>query len=265
MFNRRQAAHWCAGVTAGGLLLFTGLLWTGIKSDYRSEINEGGLVTKGERLACIATLATEWVDVEKSTLQLDLSRFVDRIWAVYYPALALARVPSELPYTGGKFLREGLLHTTTPRLSFPGKAKLESDSEKVREFSGVQVAGEDEDTSIAFGYVIEMYVDLGLPWMFIPILLWGLFLGSAYGWFMRNMRHRDLAVGFTTVCFWLALYLFERSWAKTIGTTLTMMIFLGGVTLVIDRLAPGSPPQKRNPRVPRKNRANGSAAYLENP
>jgi len=33
-----------------------------------------------------------------------------------------------------------------------------------------------------------------------------------------------------TVVFWLTLYLFERSWAKTLGSTITMMVYLGGLT-----------------------------------
>ena len=36
--------------------------------------------------------------------------------------------------------------------------------------------------------------------------------------------------------FWLCLYIFERSWVKTLGLTVTMMVYLGGLTLVLDRV-----------------------------
>jgi hypothetical protein len=38
------------------------------------------------------------------------------------------------------------------------------------------------------------------------------------------------------VMFWLCLYIFERSWVKTLGLTVTMMVYLGGLTLVLDRV-----------------------------
>ena len=49
------------------------------------------------------------------------------------------------------------------------------------------------------------------------------------------MTPRELAVAVTTVMFWLALYLFERSWAKTLGGTVTLMLYLGGLVYLIDQ------------------------------
>jgi hypothetical protein len=49
------------------------------------------------------------------------------------------------------------------------------------------------------------------------------------------MYYRELAVGFVSVVFWLSLYLFERSWIKTFGLTLTLTIYLGTVVWLLDR------------------------------
>jgi hypothetical protein len=38
-----------------------------------------------------------------------------------------------------------------------------------------------------------------------------------------------------TVIFWLALYLFERSWIKTLGFSFTLMIYMGISVYVLDR------------------------------
>ena len=40
----------------------------------------------------------------------------------------------------------------------------------------------------------------------------------------------------STVIAWLALYLFERSWAKTIGLSGTLLIYAGGLSFLLDRL-----------------------------
>lgn len=61
----------------------------------------------------------------------------------------------------------------TPRILFPDKGALLSDSEMVRTYSGVFVAGAEQGTSIAFGYAAEAYLDFGLPSMFVPSFLFG--------------------------------------------------------------------------------------------
>ena len=112
----------------------------------------------------------------------DMDFFVDRLWAVYYPALALQRVPRVLPHENGQILWAAVRHILTPRLFFPDKPNIASDSDMVRKYSGVWVAGAEVDTSIAFGYAAEAYVDFAVPLMFLPILVWGLLLGWLSGW-----------------------------------------------------------------------------------
>jgi hypothetical protein len=161
--------------------------------------------------------------------------FIERMWPVYYPALALERVPAVLPHTDGQFTKAAVLHALQPRLLFPNKIDLRSDSDLVREYSGVYVAGVEQDTSIAFGYAAETYIDYGVPLMFLPIFAWGVFMGAAYGWLMTKLRCREFSHALLAVIFWLALYLFERSSAKMIGTSGTLLIYLGFAGLIIDR------------------------------
>ncbi|MEP6919459.1 MAG: hypothetical protein ABJC89_27705, partial [Acidobacteriota bacterium] len=162
-------------------------------------------------------------------------RFVDRMWPVYYPALAVARVPAVIPHTNGAILSSALRHVTMPRVFFPDKGELMSDSEMVRRYSGVMVAGAESGTSIAFGYAGESYLDFGLPWMFLPVFAFGLFMGLAYQIVARLIRHRELLVAYSTVTFWLGLYLFERSWAMTLGETVGLLVYVGGPVVLLDR------------------------------
>jgi hypothetical protein len=106
----------------------------------------------------------------------------------------------------------------------------------VRKYSGVWVAGEDQLTDIAFGYAAESYVDFGVPMMFLPMFIWSVFIGFAIAIILHVFRHRDIAVSVSTVIAWLSLYLFERSWAKTIGLTGTLLIYAGGLCFLLDRL-----------------------------
>ena len=56
-------------------------------------------------------------------------------------------------------------------------------------------------------------------------------------------------IALLTVIFWLSLYLFERSWAKMVGDALTMLVYLGGSTLILDR-ALASRFERTRPRGP---------------
>jgi NhaP-type Na+/H+ and K+/H+ antiporter len=98
------------------------------------------------------------------------------------------------------------------------------------------VAGVEENTSIAFGYAAESYVDFGVPLMFLPVLAYGFLMGMAYHGLLRLIRRHELAIASVTVIFWLSLYLFERSWANMLGLSLTLIVYLGGATFLADRL-----------------------------
>jgi len=165
-----------------------------------------------------------------------VDQLVDRLWAVYYPALAVARVPAVVPHSNGQLMWTTVQHLLTPRLFFPEKPILASESELVRKYSGTWVASEKEQTNIAFGYAAESYVDFGIPLMFLPVCLYGVFIGCTYAGLLRVIHHRDLAVSIATMIAWSSLYLFERSWAKTIGLAGTLLIYAGGLSVVLDQL-----------------------------
>ena len=235
-FDRRKVRHWLMLGALGCLMLLSGVIWMGIRTEYRRDFEDQVFARSREaRLDRIGTLSYKWVDRSPNEVLSDVDLFVDRLWAVYYPALAVSRVPSAVPHEDGDILWSAVVHALTPRLLFPDKPPVESDSEKVRRYAGVLVAGADENTSIAFGYAGEAYVDFGVPLMFVPVLAFGLLMGTAYHGLLRVIRHRELAVGAVTVIFWLSLYLFERSWINMLGLSLTLIAYLGGVTLLVDR------------------------------
>jgi hypothetical protein len=236
-FDRRRVTHWVVLGALGIAMLFTGVIWMGIRSEYRRDFEDQVFARSREaRLDRISALSSKWLGHSPGEMLSDFDAFVDRLWAVYYPALALDRVPAVTPHEDGEILWAAVVHVLTPRLLFPDKPPVESDSEKVRRYTGMWVAGIEENTSIAFGYAAESYVDFGVPLMFLPVFAYGFLMGMAYHGLLRLIRHHELAIASVTVIFWLSLYLFERSWANMLGLSLTLIVYLGGVTFLVDRL-----------------------------
>ena len=237
IFDRRNKRHWLALGVGGLAAVMLGLLWMSIRVEYRKEYMEVDKfqTSRSARVERIGSLTSGFINSESTDLWRATDTLVDRMWTVYYPALALSRVPQVLPYTHGTIIWAALIHIVTPRVFFPNKAELPSDSDEVRKYSGVFVAGRESNTSIAFGYAPEAYIDFGIPLMFVPVFLFGAAVGLLYGLFRQLIWHRELFVAFATVTFWLTLYLFERSWATMLGVSLGFMVYLGAPVLVLDR------------------------------
>jgi hypothetical protein len=237
-FDRRNSRHWIAITALVAFMAVLGVAWMGIRVEYRARFNSDEQFTENRsaRIELVKGSITAWAGQSRGEMFRNIDTFIDRMWTIYYPALAVSRVPSVLPHTNGTLMAESLQYVFMPRLFFPNKPDVKSDSEMVRKYSGVWVAGEDQLTDIAFGYAAESYVDFGVPMMFVPMFIWFTFVGFALAFVLRVFRHRDIAISVSTVIAWLSLYLFERSWAKTIGLTGTLLIYAGGLSFVLDRL-----------------------------
>jgi len=236
-FDRRRTLHWVLLGATGFAALGAGLLWTAVKGKLRQEISVGaGTESRFNRLFRLMEMTGESMESFGDNFYNNADKIVERQWPVHIPHLVLQRVPSALPHGDGTFVYGALLHVLQPRLLFPDKADLQSDSEKVRKYAGIWVAGAESNTSIAFGYFAESYIDFGLPVMYVPIFLFGLFAGVSYRMIGRLLYHRELAVAVNTVVFWAALYLFERSWDRIFGIGLTLMIVITLTLVITERL-----------------------------
>ena len=236
VFNRRDIRHWAFAGVLALILGMSSLVWISVRGQLRQEIDDEVVSTsRVERFDRARTLTSGLFTQDASDYVSATNTLIDRLWAIKYPAMAVERVPFLVPHTDGELMRTALVHIITPRFLYPDKPDLISDSELVRKYSGAQVAGLESNTSIAFGYVAESYVDYGLPWMFVPVIIFGFLVGVTFQLWMSIIQHRDLAVALTTVMYWLALYLFERSWAKMLGLTITMMVYLGGLVYLVDQ------------------------------
>ena len=237
IFDRRNSRHWMALAVASVAIMALGILWMGIRADYRREYVEVDQFagSRSARVNRVGDLTSNFLKNDSGSIWNTTDSLVDRMWTVYYPALAVTRVPKVLPHTDGAILNAALLHIVTPRVFFPNKPELMSDSDEVRKYAGVHVAGREANTSIAFGYSAEAFIDFGIPLMFVPVFAFGVFVGFCYTLFRSLIWHRELFVAFATVSFWISLYLFERSWATMLGVTVGFMVYLGGPMVLLDR------------------------------
>ena len=237
-FDRRRLSHWLIGVGICLSMGLTSLMWTGIKVEYREAQDQDVILaaSRDQKVRLVEQLAGEWLQRGAPAVQASVRKSVDRIWQVYYPSFVLKRVPRVVAHTGGSFILNAIIHVFTPRFFFADKGDLSSDSDKVRRYAGLNVAGAERNTSIAFGYVAESYVDFGSPLMFLPILLLGFAFGWAYKFMWRLFVHVDIATGATAITFWLSVYLYERSWDRTLGVAITTMLFIGTAAMLLDRL-----------------------------
>ncbi len=123
-FDRRKVTHWVVLGALGIAMLFTGVIWMGIRSEYRRDFEDQVFARSREaRLDRISALSSKWLGHSPGEMLSDFDAFVDRLWAIYYPALALDRVPAVTPHEDGEILWAAVVHVLTPRLLFPDKPR----------------------------------------------------------------------------------------------------------------------------------------------
>jgi len=111
-----------------------------------------------------------------------------------------------------------------PRFLFPDKKSID-ESEMTNKYTGLGVAGSDRGTSISIGYMGECYIDFGAIFMFIPILLLGIYYGLIYSWFVNRAGLFGMAVATALLLF--NTYMLETSSIKIVGGVTAELIVLG--------------------------------------
>jgi hypothetical protein len=231
--DRRRLSTWMMIGLIAFLTVASAVIWTAIKPIVRmSYVSSGSTIG---RLNSAMNAAANTVTPGESFMVAHGDTLVSRLWAMYYPALALKRVPTIVPYENGAILMAAVDNVLTPRLFNPDKPAVPSQSDEVRKYAGVWVKGRETNTSIAFGYVGESYVDFGVPLMFVPILLYGVLIGVAYRQLTARITHAELRAGLTIVIFWSVLGSYETSWVMMIGPAITILGVLGGGAIALDR------------------------------
>jgi hypothetical protein len=233
------AAHTSLG--ARGIILLTmgavltivlAVFWSSIKEDYRQFLNQG----TGEQVVLqpvderLSYLATEALDFDGRRFEYGFERLLERVSYIDFLAVTMERVPNVLPYENGSHLGAAIWHVVTPRLLFPDKAELPSDTIMTAYYTGLEQAlWATASTSISIGYLGELYIDFTIWGALLAVFS----LGLAYGRCYRAIRNYPYVPEFINygLCMMIALAFasFETSLIRligTLGTTVTAALVL---------------------------------------
>jgi hypothetical protein len=175
------------------LTLSISVVWTFSKGEYRRYLTGGErsqIIVKQDQIANIYKFS-EIVQKDfspknfKQSFSEGLESLIYRVSYIEFLAMTMNQVPVFLPYENGRLLQNAVEHIFKPRILFPDKKPI-YDSELTSKYTGRKFAGAEEGTSFSLGTVAESYVDFGPIYMFIPIFVFGLWVGWMYKYFIVN-------------------------------------------------------------------------------
>lgn len=208
-----------------GVLFYAGAAWTAVKDEYRQFLNDATrsqnqVVTQSE---AVLGLYTRLAALSHAQVMEATHALYDRLAYIEFFAAVTEFVPAGRPHGKGEIWRASVMHVFMPRLFFPSKPRLPSDSELTMAWTGYQLASDAEGTSISIGYMGESYADFGVPFMFVPVFLIGLLWGGIYVWFIRRSPHVLIGFAFAAAML-IGAYQFEMASIKLVGGTLNKFI-----------------------------------------
>jgi len=200
-------------------VLILGSFWTAIKPAYRIALNLGSTkqaveIGVSNQIELLITMAGHF---GFDSFKEGFFGLLVRISYIDYLEDVLRRVPASVPFQDGALWGEAFSNLK-PRILFPDKGVLASDSERTMAFTGHNLASTQEGTSISVGYVADGYIDFGMSGTLIVSIL----LGLLYGLMARhivslNRTHEFSATIAVLVVLYFPVQQFEVSNVKLLG------------------------------------------------
>jgi hypothetical protein len=201
------------------------VFWSAVKADYRAFLNQGTgaqvvLQPLDERLSYLANKAAEF-DGQQFAIGFETLR--SRLSYIDFLAATMERVPAVLPHEDGAHLGAAVRHVLTPRILFPDKQDLVSDTTITAYYTGLNKDDKNGNTSISIGYLGELYIDFGISGAVLAVFVMGLAYGRCY----RAIRDHPRTPAFVNygLCMMVALAFvsFETSLIKTVGRVIMVL------------------------------------------
>ena len=166
---------------------FLGVLWSSIKAEYRSYLNQGSKtqtvqVSQTEAFDKIVELSQKQ---DQSSFDDAVTTLLDRLQYTYHLAKSMDWVPAKVPYQEGNNWWETLSFALAPRILNPDKGVYEA-STKTTKYTGLRYLGAKQGVSVSLGYFADSYVDFGYIGMNLPLLIIGLIYGVSYFYFIKK-------------------------------------------------------------------------------
>jgi len=209
------------------LIILFSTAWLSVRNEYRGYVSGGKeqqiiTVPFKERLTKIMELS---FSLDGRDLSNGLEALLERVAYVDMFAHVIKRVPSKIPHEGGKLWARAVKHVVLPRLLFPDKPRLASDTALTIEYTGLKLAGAERGTSIGMGYMAETYIDFGPLLMFAVIFALGLLYGLVYRYFAEQAKVKIFGYA-VAVSILKDVFFFETDNAKLLGGILMGVIIM---------------------------------------
>ena len=216
------------GIVVATFLLILGAFWSATKMDYREFINQGSrqqvaLVPVEERLAF---LLNRLFEADGQTLSTGFERLAKRWGYVDFLAATMRNVPAQIPFQDGAQIGGAVMHALQPRLFFPDKPPLPSDTDVAVRYSGVRLdrGNNAVNTSISLGYVAELYVDFGRLGTLAAMFIFGVIFGRSFKFVTSSESLPAVLNSGLGVMLMMSVMSFEEGLAKMVGGFLTTLV-----------------------------------------
>lgn len=212
------------GMTALVALVF----WTAVKPDYRFFLNGGEQVQGSSQpiTARLSFLADRAGTFDKEEFDRGFEGLLDRASYIDFLSLTLDFVPANTPHEHGERTFRSAVHIFTPRIFFPDKPALESDTEVTAKYTGLSFQNYSY-LSISLGYLGELYVDFGQFGACLAMLIFGAIVGLACRSLLESQRTPMLLNVGLAMMLTIPICYFEQALIKTVGgTTMTIIVVL---------------------------------------
>lgn len=230
-----RAKEYFAMVLVLNILLALTIFWSAVKVEYRYFVSDGTgeqvvYMSFDERAHWMYEAAT---NMQSETMWEGVHAMSERIAYVQYFSHVIDYVPFYTLHTDGDIWGGAIKHVLMPRLIFPDKPALESDTVLTDRYTGLGMAYMAGRTSISTGYMAESYIDFGFPLMYAPIFLLGMLWGWVYRYFMNRPDRNILHAGMASAVL-LGAMLFEINSAKLLGSVLTSFIVMALIAKYVE-------------------------------
>ncbi|NIR59919.1 MAG: oligosaccharide repeat unit polymerase, partial [Gammaproteobacteria bacterium] len=230
----RQALMF-AGVAAA-VVVALGFAWTGsVKSAWRAQIWSsdvaGSPIEKMQLFFSVADDSVKDLDADDGAEALAGRLSSSSLYFSY----VLQRVPHSLPHENGALA--GLaISNLKPRFLFPDKRNLGGDSWLVRQYAGIEAAGDESGASIGLGYLSEFYVDFGVTGVVALGFGWGAVMGAFAALLAKISPSREVFFGLIIVLYMQYMMAYDGSFVKLFPGAVQLTIIAAVVTAVGGRI-----------------------------
>lgn len=208
------------------LLIVFFSLWSYLKGDYRSYLNEG---STAQAVNVSNTEALSYFFKSASTLGLNeikqgAIKFLARVQYMERYSEVYKRVPAEIEHKEGEDMASALRFVLVPRFIDENKGVKDA-SIRTSYYTGKRFSKASQGTSISMGYFCDLYIDFGLYLMIIPLLILTAIIGIMYRRLI-NLKYNILFVYSLVVGTFLTFGTFESDLMLLLGVIRNNIAFL---------------------------------------